>query len=125
MELALRILLPLAWAFNVGLFLMSNFEPASVKVTINIHFTPIDSNGNATHTLAPILPPVFLFSLINTTRDMWTAGVYALAILVFFMSGVWPYIKLMLMIFAWYAVPDRHLSIATRCCVHTHALIVC
>lgn len=114
MEQALRLLLPVAWAMNVALFLWSNFEPASVKVIINVKFTPIGMDGNATSTTQPIIPPVFLFSLINTTRDMWTAKVYVLAILVFFMSGIWPYIKLFMMIIAFYAVPDKHMSLETR-----------
>jgi hypothetical protein len=111
---ALRLLLPVAWVMNVGLFLWSNCEPASVKVIVDLKFTPMGMDGNATQTTEPIIPPVFLFSLINTTRDMWHAEVYLLAILVFFMSGVWPYIKLFMMIVAFYAVPDKHMSIATR-----------
>jgi hypothetical protein len=30
------------------------------------------------------------FTLFNTVKDMWTAGVYPLSILIAVLSGIWP-----------------------------------
>ncbi len=48
---------------------------------------------------------IFGFGLANTVRDMWSAKVYALAVLIAFFSGAWPYIKLAVMFYAWVAPP--------------------
>jgi hypothetical protein len=39
------------------------------------------------------LPPLFDFTLANSVRDMWNAGVYPLAVLIAVFSGGWPYLK--------------------------------
>jgi hypothetical protein len=44
---------------------------------------------------------------------MWEAKVYFLAIIIAFFSGAWPYVKLMMMMFAWFA-PAKLLSIPRR-----------
>jgi uncharacterized paraquat-inducible protein A len=46
-------------------------------------------------------PPLFQFSLGNSVRDMWNAGVYPLSILIAVFSGSWPYIKLVIMLICW------------------------
>ena len=56
------------------------------------------------HDVVP-LPPLFLFSLLNSVHDMWTAGVYPLALLIAVFSGLWPYVKLASLLFTWYAPP--------------------
>lgn len=55
------------------------------------------------------LPALFEFSLINSVHDMIQAKVWALAVIVAFFSGAWPYIKLLLMLLCWLA-PPRLLS---------------
>ena len=44
------------------------------------------------------IPSLFDFGLINSVRDMWEAGVYPLSVIVALFSGVWPYLKLILML---------------------------
>lgn len=44
---------------------------------------------------------VFAFGLLGTVVSMWEAKVYPLAILVAFLSGLWPYIKLLSMACCW------------------------
>ena len=51
------------------------------------------------------LPPLFSFSLLNSIHDMWTAGVYPLALLIAVFSGLWPYVKFSLLLFSWMAPP--------------------
>lgn len=59
------------------------------------------------------LPAMFTFSLLNTARDMWQAGIYPLFFLVLIMSGIWPYAKLLLMLVAWIS-PTTLLKPRTR-----------
>eukprot|EP00930_Biecheleria_cincta_P031294 TRINITY_DN21722_c0_g1_i1.p1 TRINITY_DN21722_c0_g1~~TRINITY_DN21722_c0_g1_i1.p1 ORF type:complete len:1029 (-),score=115.82 TRINITY_DN21722_c0_g1_i1:90-3176(-) len=59
------------------------------------------------------LPPVFGFSLISSVVEMWKSQAYPLAILVAFFSGIWPYIKLCMMLFCWF-MPTSHLSSTMR-----------
>uniref|UniRef100_A0A7S1FUD1 Uncharacterized protein n=1 Tax=Corethron hystrix TaxID=216773 RepID=A0A7S1FUD1_9STRA len=42
-------------------------------------------------------------SLVITVRDMWQAGVYPLSVLILLLSGVWPYVKLLLMLYTFVA----------------------
>jgi hypothetical protein len=44
------------------------------------------------------IPSLFDFGLINSVTDMWKAKVYPLSILIAFFSGIWPYLKLILML---------------------------
>ena len=48
----------------------------------------------------------FNFSLISSVQHMWDGGAYGLALLIFILSGAWPYIKLVSMLILWY-VPVR------------------
>lgn len=47
------------------------------------------------------LPSLFAFSLANTATEMYNAGIFSLLFLVVGFSGVWPYTKLLLMLFGW------------------------
>jgi hypothetical protein len=51
------------------------------------------------------LPALFAFSLGNTVREMYSAGIYPLLFLVVIFSGIWPYAKLLLMLYAWVMPP--------------------
>ncbi|GKY94027.1 hypothetical protein MPSEU_000369500 [Mayamaea pseudoterrestris] len=51
------------------------------------------------------LPSVFAFGLINTARDMLKARIYPLFLLVVSLSGIWPYTKLIMLLYAWIAAP--------------------
>lgn len=46
-------------------------------------------------------PSLFSFSLYNTANQMLHARIYSLLFLVAIFSGVWPYLKLCLMLFGW------------------------
>jgi hypothetical protein len=59
------------------------------------------------------LPSLFTFSLVNTAKDMWQAGLYPLFFLVLIMSGIWPYVKLFLMLASW-GSPTTLLSSKSR-----------
>ena len=46
-------------------------------------------------------PTLFSFSLYNTAKEMLQARIYSLLFLVIVFSGIWPYLKLALMLFGW------------------------
>lgn len=64
------------------------------------------------------LPSLFDFTLANSVRDMWNAGlslhllvvtiigVYPLSLLIAVFSGAWPYIKLLMMLWVWLIPPS-------------------
>jgi len=52
---------------------------------------------------------MFIFTLANSVNDMWQAKVYALSLLIAICSGGWPYLKTILLAFAWY-FPRRWLG---------------
>ncbi|KAL3923129.1 MAG: hypothetical protein SGILL_001832 [Bacillariaceae sp.] len=47
------------------------------------------------------VPSIFRFSFGNTVRELYHAGIYPLLLLVVCFSGVWPYVKLCWMLYAW------------------------
>ena len=83
-----RISIPLLILLNLSMFLSSNSSTgASVYVLLTV--------GRKVK-----IPSLFDFGLVNSVTDMWEAGVYPLSILIAFFSGIWPYLKLILMLFA-------------------------
>ena len=100
--LLLRIGTCLAVIFNISLFVWSNsINIATVRAIIDVRNRE-DDLGN-----------VFEFNLGGTVSDMWTAGTYALSILLAFFSGAWPYVKLVSMLLA-LVLPPRVLSVPLR-----------
>eukprot|EP00475_Leptophrys_vorax_P003121 TRINITY_DN1180_c0_g1_i1.p1 TRINITY_DN1180_c0_g1~~TRINITY_DN1180_c0_g1_i1.p1 ORF type:complete len:481 (+),score=144.49 TRINITY_DN1180_c0_g1_i1:475-1917(+) len=53
------------------------------------------------------LPSLFSFSLGNSIREMWKAGVYPLALMILCFSGMWPYVKALMMLACWLAPPQK------------------
>ena len=49
------------------------------------------------------IPNAFTFSLGKTVSEMYQAKVYTLMTLVLVFSGIWPYVKLLLMLTAWFS----------------------
>ena len=91
-----RIALPAAIMGNVALFISSN---ASVGATVRMYAAVSGSRDRVD------FPPLHEFSLGSSVRDMWRAGTYPLSILIAVFSGGWPYLKLAVMLFAWFAPP--------------------
>ena len=104
------IAVPLVIAVNFALFVVSAAPPygkgASVDVLLSVAGEPIN------------LLNVFSFSLSNSIHDTWKAGVYPLSLLIALMSGMWPYLKLLLMLACWYApahvLPPRQCEVVLR-----------
>ena len=81
-----RIFIPLGIFATIALFVSSNSSTgASVFIVFQV--------GRRIQ-----IPSLFDFGLINSVRDMWKAGVYPLSVIVALFSGIWPYLKLVLML---------------------------
>jgi len=103
LSFATRVVIPLLLFCTFAMFLSANTGVgASVFVVMTL--------GAARDVT---LPSLFDFGLINTIEDMWTAGVYPLSILVAFFSGIWPYLKVVLMILCWF-LPKKLFSEKAR-----------
>eukprot|EP00405_Crypthecodinium_cohnii_P056348 CAMPEP_0206629264 /NCGR_PEP_ID=MMETSP0325_2-20121206/66949_1 /ASSEMBLY_ACC=CAM_ASM_000347 /TAXON_ID=2866 /ORGANISM="Crypthecodinium cohnii, Strain Seligo" /LENGTH=481 /DNA_ID=CAMNT_0054154049 /DNA_START=63 /DNA_END=1506 /DNA_ORIENTATION=+ len=103
LDLGTRICIPMMVVAGLFLFLSSNSGAgAAVRVSVTV-----DGEDVA------VLPPVASFSLISSVKDMWHGGVYPLAILILLFSGVWPYLKLILMLVCWFS-PRSTLSLEAR-----------
>eukprot|EP01063_Lacrimia_lanifica_P039916 TRINITY_DN8901_c0_g1_i1.p1 TRINITY_DN8901_c0_g1~~TRINITY_DN8901_c0_g1_i1.p1 ORF type:complete len:1287 (+),score=377.84 TRINITY_DN8901_c0_g1_i1:56-3916(+) len=79
---------------TVALFLAANIDHGAV-----VHAVLHVAGSKIT------LRNLFTYSLANTISDFFNGGVYALGLLVLGFSGIWPYLKIWLMIFAWVSTP--------------------
>jgi len=112
-----KVILPIFVVGTILIFIVGNkFVGASVEIILDYEhkkwwpWSRHDKNWE--HQL---FGPYFLFefSLVNTITEMWRGGVYMLALLVLVWSGIWPYLKLCLLLVCWY-VPNRVLTTTTR-----------
>ena len=55
-----------------------------------------------------VLPNVFEFSLAQSTIDMWSSGGKMLAVILVIFSGIWPYAKVSISMFLWFAPPETY-----------------
>ena len=85
-----RIAIPVAIGCTIVILLCSNLSVgADVKLEASI--------GGQLF----VVPSLFSFSLYNTAKEMLAAKIYSLLLLVAVFSGLWPYLKLFLMLFGW------------------------
>ena len=83
---------PALLALAFILFISSNL---AIGASVDLQITR--ANGKSLTSLVNI----YAFSLGSTMSEMIQAGVYLLMLLIFFCSGVWPYVKLVLMLCCW------------------------
>jgi hypothetical protein len=98
----LRLLTPMLILCTIALLLSSNL---SVGATVDL---VVSFDGRTFRS-----PPLFSFSLFNTAKEMLQARIYPLFLLVLVFSGIWPYVKLLLLLFSWVA-PKNALSVRRR-----------
>ena len=78
------------------------FIPLSIILTIALFVSSNSSTGASVFVIFEVgrriqIPSLFDFGLINSVKDMWEAEVYPLSIIIALFSGIWPYLKLVLM----------------------------
>ncbi|KAL7484832.1 hypothetical protein ACHAW6_010713 [Cyclotella cf. meneghiniana] len=89
---------PVIIALALVLFVSSNI---SIGASVDL----IVSRANGQQVSSAI--NIYSFSLGSTMREMFEAGVYLLMLLILFCSGIWPYVKLLMLLFAWMASTRR------------------
>jgi Paraquat-inducible protein A len=82
----------LPYLLVINLFL---FFSANMSVGASVYVVLSNPNGAAQ------LPSLSDFKLTNSVKEMWDAGAYGLSVLIAIFSGIWPYVKLLLMLFSW------------------------
>ena len=90
------------WFVRVGiptllLLLIAVYLSSNTSTGASVYMFLSTVGDNAIHQL----PSLFRFSLWNSVKDMWVAKVYPLSILIMAFSGIWPYVKALLMLTAW------------------------
>ena len=90
-----RIIVPLVIVATIIIFVVSNL---STGASVDLEFSGIN-HANMTSSIS--LPNIFTFSLGKTVSEMYQAKVYTLMTLVLVFSGIWPYVKLLVMLSAW------------------------
>ncbi len=99
-----RLFIPLVIIGTIAVFMTSNLSTgASVDIKLS------RSDGS----VILLIPSATTFSLAQTVRDMYHAKVYTLMSLVLIFSGIWPYVKLLLMGISW-VVPLSVCSLERR-----------
>jgi uncharacterized paraquat-inducible protein A len=86
-----RLIVPLIIIGTIVIFIVSNLSTGA----------SVDIEVSTTNKGSISIPSVFTFSLGKTVSEMYQARVYTLMALVLIFSGIWPYVKLLLMLFAW------------------------
>jgi hypothetical protein len=104
LPIGLRAGIPLLVFANAILFISSN---AGSGASIYVDLSAGGQN------LFPSLPPAFDFSLVNTIVEMAQGKVWLLVFVIGFFSGVWPYVKLGMMLCCWF-IPANKLSVPRR-----------
>jgi len=100
---ALRFGLPVLDLALICLFMASNSQVgSSVHVSLLANSQPVVQ-----------LPSAYDCSLLSSIKDMIHGGAYLLAFVVITWSGMWPYVKLLMMQWCWF-VPTRVVSAHTR-----------
>jgi hypothetical protein len=99
-----RHVFPVLLIATIALLAVSNLSVgATVDLSVKVNDVPSVIR----------LPSLFAFSLGNTIREMYQAGIYVLLFIVVTFSGAWPYLKLLMMLWAWVA-PESMFSLKKR-----------
>eukprot|EP00659_Diplonema_papillatum_P003387 gene3387-5303_t len=83
---------------TVAMFLTSNTPPQGVGAEVH---AIVNLGGSLIR-----IDNLFTYALANTIRDMWNGGVYVIAMLICILSGIWPYSKMVLLVWAWVTPPS-------------------
>lgn len=73
--------------------------------------TNTTNTTNATDAATSSIRPVYTISFANSIKQAWEGKAYGIALVVLIFSGVWPYTKNLIVLFAWFvpcSVANRH-----------------
>ena len=98
-----RVGVPLALVANVAIFMYGHLH-IGAELDIDAHLM-----GDHLY-----LDRFIEFSLGHSLVDMWNGKAYSLFFMVGIFSGVWPYTKLLVMMYCWCATPGKRFTKASR-----------
>ncbi len=98
----MRLLVPLIVIANIAFFLSGHL---SVGASVDID---VEVAGEAFR-----INELFFFTVAESIKDMWDAGATEMAVLILLVSGLWPYIKQLMVLFLWF-MPPKLISVARR-----------
>ena len=90
----LRFAIPIIIVCNIFFFLTGHL---SLGATVDIRAAVAGEEI--------VIEKLFEFSMARSTIDIWQAGGQGLAILILLFSGIWPYSKLLITLWLWFAPP--------------------
>ena len=90
-----RIVVPSLLFINLLLFILANL---GIGASVDL-YAKVREGGDIK------VQNLFIFTLAGSIVDMWTAGVWSLAIIIALASGAWPYIKLIMLGYCWFCPP--------------------
>ena len=93
LPLWIRMLMPLLIFINIAIFVSSN-SGLGIAILLKIYVS---------ETRVIELPSLFNFYLLVSVHDIWVENAKLLATLITVFSIIWPYVKLLLMLFVWMA----------------------
>jgi hypothetical protein len=97
-----RIMIPIVVLGNIALFISGHLSlGAAVNIEVTLAGQKISINN------------FFEFSLAHSTVQMWEGGAHVLAIIIAILSGLWPYVKQLLVLCMWF-LPPRLVSVQSR-----------
>eukprot|EP00043_Microstomoeca_roanoka_P017572 m.184080 g.184080 ORF g.184080 m.184080 type:complete len:889 (+) comp16662_c0_seq2:66-2732(+) len=91
-SVGMRYGMPIMLIFTIVLLIMSQSRVAG-SAYFNLHYNDTDVE----------LPVIKTLMFTRTVRDMWDARVYTLVCFIVAFSGIWPHVKLLMMLYAWVA----------------------
>lgn len=97
LPLNLRIGMPVLTVGVMCLFVVASSSMGAKIVSI------VSVNGKPALTL----PTIDQSSELGQTIKLWQSGSYSLALMSFVSAAIWPHVKLLLGLYAWYAPPSR------------------
>mmetsp|Transcript_3457 Transcript_3457/g.9854 ORF Transcript_3457/g.9854 Transcript_3457/m.9854 type:complete len:2914 (-) Transcript_3457:98-8839(-) len=92
----LRLSMPFIIIGNIGFFMSGHL---SLGATVNIQGTLAGETFS--------VEQFFEFSMAKSTIDIWNAGGRELAVMIFLLSGLWPYSKQLITLALWFIPPTR------------------
>ena len=93
LPLWIRMLMPLLIFINIAIFVSSN-SGLGIAILLKIYIS---------ESRVIELPSLFNFYLLKSVHDIWVENAKLLATLITVFSIIWPYVKLLLMLFVWMA----------------------
>jgi len=93
---ALRVFYPICLVATMFLFLFADLDIGATVSLVTL------AQGSST-----TIGPIFTFSLLSTVVHSWESGAYIISVITLVTSGIWPFVKLGMLLACWIVSPKR------------------